>query len=253
MITKFKIFESKDVGEENNITYLFHHIHHKIDEEGETYHEVHHCGSDHPDPDLDYTIEHCGCGKHRIDKKIAIGHATNEELIKVPVEVIFNEKCPEGGWHIESGGKHEQLKENVDHSDIDPYGEEDWDDNGDVVNALKKMADPDDAASQIWDTNISITGKMWHIFGESVYMFVTDRGSFIYNLTEGDATIEKTILEPYKIDINFEQVYGQKKYLTIIEPDLKTVFERYFEKLGVINIDIKSIYRKKLLMDNDDN
>ncbi len=36
---------------------------------------------------------------HRINKKTAIGHdsAMNETFVE------FFEKCPEGGWHIESG------------------------------------------------------------------------------------------------------------------------------------------------------
>jgi len=77
---------------------LFHHIHHNS--EG---HVVHHCGGKHVevDPKLDYNIEHCKCGKHRIDKKKVIGHdfSHNEVLVE------FFEKCPEGGWHIESGKK----------------------------------------------------------------------------------------------------------------------------------------------------
>ncbi len=75
---------------------LFHHIHHT--REG---HVVHHCGGKHMeiDPNLDYIIEHCRCNKHRIDKRQAIGHdlAHNEILVE------FTDKCPMGGWHIESG------------------------------------------------------------------------------------------------------------------------------------------------------
>ena len=71
---------------------LFHHIHHF---DGK--HEVHHCGGNHPG--LNYTINHCKCGKHHIDKEIAKGHDwnMNEQLVK------FKEKCPQGGWHVESG------------------------------------------------------------------------------------------------------------------------------------------------------
>jgi len=80
----------------DNIIYLFHHIHHKAGE-----HKVHHCGGRHQaaNPKLDYEIWHCRCGQHRIDKKVAIGHGTNQEEI----EVKFMERCLEGGWHIESG------------------------------------------------------------------------------------------------------------------------------------------------------
>lgn len=79
---------------------LFHHTHH---ENGE--HKVHHCGGKHKkvNPKLDYTIEHCSCGKHAIDKKCAIGHATNEFLESIELVVEFTEKCPDGGWHIENG------------------------------------------------------------------------------------------------------------------------------------------------------
>jgi len=72
---------------------LFHHIHH---ENGN--HKVHHCGNEHED--VDCTIEHCKCGLHRIDKQKAIGH----DFKRNEVEVEFAEKCPEGGWHVESGG-----------------------------------------------------------------------------------------------------------------------------------------------------
>lgn len=83
-----------------DILYLFHHIHHN----GKN-HEVHHCGGDHikVDPKMDYTIRHCRCEKHSIDKQKAIGHASNEILSQVEVMVYFREECPDGGWHIESG------------------------------------------------------------------------------------------------------------------------------------------------------
>lgn len=79
-----------------NILDLFHHIHH--DSDG---HVVHHCGGAHVkiNPKLNYNIEHCSCGKHRIDKEAAIGHDFNMN----EVEVIFEEICPTGGWHVESG------------------------------------------------------------------------------------------------------------------------------------------------------
>ena len=83
-----------------DILFLFHHIHHDANE-----HQVHHCGGKHKeiDPKVDYTIGHCACGKHSIDKEIAIGHAVNEQLEPAEVKVKFLEKCPQGGWHIESG------------------------------------------------------------------------------------------------------------------------------------------------------
>ncbi|MFH1500505.1 MAG: hypothetical protein ABIE22_01005 [archaeon] len=71
---------------------LFHHVHHE--NEG---HKVHHCGGDHED--AQYSIEHCKCGKHKIDKKEAIGH----DFEKKEVKVEFSEECLEGGWHVESG------------------------------------------------------------------------------------------------------------------------------------------------------
>lgn len=77
-----------------NILYLFHHIHHSKNK-----HEVHHCGRKHKN--LDYTIKHCKCGKHRINRQIAIGHDFNNK----PIKIKFSEKCPNGGWHIESGVK----------------------------------------------------------------------------------------------------------------------------------------------------
>lgn len=74
----------------------FHHIHHIGGR-----HEVHHCGGEHRkvNKKLDYKIKHCSCGKHSINKKKAIGHNFNYDEIKF----VFDEKCLDGGWHIESG------------------------------------------------------------------------------------------------------------------------------------------------------
>lgn len=86
----------------NEILSLFHHIHHLGRK-----HEVHHCGGKHCkiDPGVNYTIRHCKCGKHSIDKKIAIGHVVNGNLNKKEVKIKFTEKCHYGGWHIEGGRK----------------------------------------------------------------------------------------------------------------------------------------------------
>ncbi len=74
----------------------FHHIHHR-----KSVHEIHHCGGKHntKDPELKYEIKHCSCGKHAINKREASGHDFDHNKIKF----IFQEKCQEGGWHIESG------------------------------------------------------------------------------------------------------------------------------------------------------
>ena len=74
------------------VIYLFHHIHNS----GKG-HEVHHCGGEHKG--TSYKIKHCKCGKHSINKKGAFGHDFNNNLVKIK----FSEKCPSGGWHIESG------------------------------------------------------------------------------------------------------------------------------------------------------
>lgn len=80
----------------DDILYFFHHIHHQKGK-----HIIHHCGGDHKkiNHKINYIIYHCDCGKHRINKQKAIGH--NFDLTEV--SVVFNEKCPHGGWHIESG------------------------------------------------------------------------------------------------------------------------------------------------------
>lgn len=88
-----KLFEDyKDV----DILQYFHHTHNTNGQK-----VVHHCGGDHVkiDPEVDYTIEHCSCGKHRIDKDQAIGHGPDMEKTKFK----FTEECPDGGWHLESG------------------------------------------------------------------------------------------------------------------------------------------------------
>ena len=79
-----------------DLLYLFHHIHHL---DGK--HEVHHCGGKHPG--ADYEILHCSCSLHRIDQKIAVGDTLSEGLAVKKVKVEFFDKCPEGGWHVESG------------------------------------------------------------------------------------------------------------------------------------------------------
>lgn len=86
---------------EQAILSLFHHIHHT--EDGE--HEVHHCGGAHVkvDPEVNYTIKHCPCGKHSINKPKALGHATADDLDLAKVTIQFPERCPNGGWHLESG------------------------------------------------------------------------------------------------------------------------------------------------------
>lgn len=73
----------KYIMNENNLIYLFHHIHHQSGE-----HKVHHCGGQHKG--VNYKIEHCVCGLNRINKKIAIGHGTDQEEINVE----FSEQRP---------------------------------------------------------------------------------------------------------------------------------------------------------------
>ena len=83
-----------------NILQLFHHLHHNKGK-----HEVHHCGGVHQkvNAKLNYRIRHCRCGLHNINKRVAIGHATSNKLNNIEVKIKFKEKCPAGGWHIESG------------------------------------------------------------------------------------------------------------------------------------------------------
>lgn len=83
---------------------LFHHIHHKNGE-----HRVHHCGGRHKEIDasLDYTIEHCSCGLHSIDKEFAIAHATGTTTETISLLIRFLDECPDGGWHLESGILHQ--------------------------------------------------------------------------------------------------------------------------------------------------
>lgn len=82
----------------DDLIYLFHHIHHDSTE-----HEVHHCGGKHANSN--YNIFHCSCGLHRINKPIANGDTIDGDLNKVCVKIKFYDKCPDGGWHIESGIK----------------------------------------------------------------------------------------------------------------------------------------------------
>lgn len=91
----------------NSLLNLFHHIHHEENE-----HKVHHCGGKHVlvDPTVDYSIHHCSCQKHSIDKQKATGHATDQYLNSLPIAIEFNELCPEGGWHIESGVQTKETK-----------------------------------------------------------------------------------------------------------------------------------------------
>jgi len=100
---------------DKEIINYFHHIHHMQKKDDELRHEVHHCGGNHVKVNsrLDYTIQHCKCKKHRIDKKKALGHDIDDELV-----FVFSEPCPEGGYHVESGiiidilGKDKKIKDN---------------------------------------------------------------------------------------------------------------------------------------------
>jgi len=102
MTTSFYIMFNITKNMDPDIIYHFHHIHHNTieNEENNLEHEVHHCGGDHVkiNPRLNYTIQHCKCKKHRINKKKALGHDMNNEVI-----FVFSEPCPEGGYHVESG------------------------------------------------------------------------------------------------------------------------------------------------------
>jgi hypothetical protein len=77
----------------------FHHIHHEW--ETGCVHVVHHCGGEHAkiDRTVNYNIRHCSHQKHAIDKKMATGH--DLEVNEMAFE--FQERCSEGGWHVESG------------------------------------------------------------------------------------------------------------------------------------------------------
>lgn len=81
---------------------LFHHIHHQ-----DSQHKVHHCGGEHVkiDSKVNYQIKHCSCGKHQINKKEAIGHATGRDIKPIVIKIKFKERCTHGGWHVESGDK----------------------------------------------------------------------------------------------------------------------------------------------------
>lgn len=84
----------------DDILSLFHHIHHQ-----ENKHQVHHCGGSHSkiNRKLDYNIYHCKCQKHCIDKPVAMGHAISTKGASLELSIVFYERCPEGGYHIESG------------------------------------------------------------------------------------------------------------------------------------------------------
>jgi len=69
------------------------HFHHGHEDDR----RVDHCGA--PHPGMEYTVGHCPCGKHKIDKLTAAGHGARRQEVKF----IFPGKCPHGGRHLESG------------------------------------------------------------------------------------------------------------------------------------------------------
>jgi len=84
----------------SEILSFFHYIKHNNGK-----HEVCHYGGK-PNEMIalsDYAIKHCSCGKHTIDRSTAFGHTTGVLLDTLNVIVEFSEKCPDGGWHVESG------------------------------------------------------------------------------------------------------------------------------------------------------
>jgi len=86
----------------DNILYLFHHLHFEKSKD-----DIHHCGGGHRKIDsvVNYEINHCVCSQHSINREEAIGHSVDAELKSIEIKVKFLEKCPQGGWHIESGIK----------------------------------------------------------------------------------------------------------------------------------------------------
>jgi hypothetical protein len=82
-----------------DVLQYFHHVHQETDPP-----EVHHCGGAHVliDPAVDYVIDHCSCGLHAIDKRVAIGH----DEFHQQRTVCFSGRCKGdyvGRWHVESG------------------------------------------------------------------------------------------------------------------------------------------------------
>ena len=104
----YSLAKQDQADDTNELLALFHHIHHK---DGE--HEVHHCGGAHAG--VEYTIRHCQCGKHSIDKQVAVGHATDDQALQpTEIEIRFVEQCPGGGWHVESGAEAKRAVQKAD-------------------------------------------------------------------------------------------------------------------------------------------
>lgn len=77
---------------------LMHHFHHDFNMN----HSVHHCGGKHQilDYSVDIEIQHCKCRKHRCNKQKSFYHLGY--FIPTYTAILLTEKCPEGGWHLES-------------------------------------------------------------------------------------------------------------------------------------------------------
>jgi hypothetical protein len=96
---RHRVESEDDVGcYGTDVPSYFHHVHHETSPP-----TVEHCGGPHVriDPRLDYTLEHCACGKHVSDRKCVIGH--DEEMREILW--YLTEACPSdpSSWHLESG------------------------------------------------------------------------------------------------------------------------------------------------------
>ncbi len=142
-----------------------------------------------------------------------------------------------------------------ENDELDPYGEEIWDQpNQSVLHALNLLGDyHNEIAENTWNQKIEMTGSVWHIFGDSEYVIVTDKGVYAFRITEDNCVPDYLGADDNGLDLFigydtlYHNHYGVSPDGFSIKPSFKEIFEKSFKDLNV-DLTITSVYRKKLVL-----
>jgi hypothetical protein len=126
-------------------------------------------------------------------------------------------------------------------SDVDPYGEEVWE-GEDIIHAFRELATNTDCeAADVWNRDITVRGPIFKIFGDSEFVFVTNRGIFKF---DDLGNVMQLAELPDEVPWNWDHVFGVRSDWQV-EPNLGRLFERSLRQLG-IDLIINHIWRKRI-------
>lgn len=147
-----------------------------------------------------------------------------------------------------------KLKKFENFNEMDPYGEETWGEQSDILDIIRRMGDEDDNASGVWETKITISGSIWNIFGDSIYWIVSDKGIYKFIITDDECIPEyvgENTNEAWgNIWSEADQLYQNfgRRLNSYTNPNFKDIFEGFFKKMG-IEMNISGVYRKKYIFE----